>query len=158
MMLTAKKQLEAEAVGMCPAVGPSVLRMKRQHGECLDGRTAEKAKRILVVDDEEAIRGALFDIISFMGFDVTVAHNGDQGLSLFLERTFDLVLTDFQMPGLDGWDLAKCIKTTSQDTPVVLITGQDRKAILSKIEESDFDAILFKPFTLEELEETFRRF
>ena len=130
----------------------------KQNGECLKKRTAKEAKCILVVDDVEEIRNILFDAISFMGFDVTVAHNGNEGLSLFLGRAFDLVLTDLKMPGLDGCTFAKCIKKKSPDTPVVLITGQDRETIRSEMEEGCFDAILFKPFNLMELEEIFQRF
>jgi hypothetical protein len=87
IMMTAMEEFETEVVGMCPAVGTTILRKNKQHGECLDGWTVEQAKRILIVDDED--------------------------LSLFLDCTFDLVLTDFQMPGLDGLNLAKCIKITS---------------------------------------------
>jgi two-component system OmpR family response regulator len=109
---------------------------------------------ILVVDDEKAIRGALADTLSFLGHEVATANNGTQGLRLFFKDSFELVVTDMQMPGLDGWTLAQRIKTTSPNTPVILITGSEKEMILKKLKGNTIDSVLFKPFTLQELEHT----
>ena len=109
---------------------------------------------ILVVDDEQAIRAALSDTLAFLGYEVATASNGTEGLRLFLKNSFELVVTDVQMPGMDGWTLAQRIKEASPNTPVVLITGSEKEMILRKVKGNSIDSVLFKPFTLEDLQQT----
>jgi len=109
--------------------------------------------KILVVDDSKAIRDLLSNMLSLMGFHVAVASNGNEGLHLFLTNSFGLVLTDLQMPGMDGWTLALHVKDKSPDTPVVLVTGEEKKAIMEKLKGSCADSVLFKPFRLEDIQE-----
>ena len=109
---------------------------------------------ILVVYDEQAIRAALADTIAFLGYEVATASNGTEGLRLFLKNSFELVVTDVQMPGMDGWTLAQRIKEASPNTPVVLITGSEKEMILRKVKGNSIDSVLFKPFTLEDLQQT----
>jgi len=109
---------------------------------------------ILVVDDEQAIRAALADTLAFLGYEVATASNGTEGLRLFLDNSFELVVTDVQMLGMDGWTLAQRIKEASPNTPVVLITGSEKEMILKKAKGNSIDSVLFKPFTLEELQQT----
>ena len=75
-------------------------------------------------------------------------------LSLFLANPFDLVLTDLEMPIMDGWSLTNCIKERSPNTPVVLMTGGDRETVWKKVERGSVDSIIFKPFRLEDLQRT----
>lgn len=110
--------------------------------------------RILIVDDEKAIRDILSEILSVMGFEVVVASSGNEGLHLFLKDSFDLVLTDLEMPGIDGWTLALYIKEKSPKTPIVLVTGEDKGGIMEKLEGSCVDSVMFKPFRLEDIQET----
>ena len=110
--------------------------------------------RILVVDDSKEIRDILSDVLSSMGFQVSVASNGNEGLNLLFVNPFELVLTDLQMPGMDGWTLDFHIKDRSPDTPVVLITGSEREVVLERLGESRVDSAIFKPFSLEEIQET----
>ena len=109
---------------------------------------------ILVVDDEQAIRAALADTIAFLGYEVATASNGTEGLRLFHKNSFELVVTDVQMPGMDGWTLARHIKKRSPATPVVLITGSEKETVLRKAKGNSIDSVLFKPFTLEDLQQT----
>ena len=110
--------------------------------------------RILIVDDTKVIRDTLSDMLSVMGFEVTVAGSGNEGLSLFPKNSFDLVITDLQMPDLDGWTLALHVKDKSPNTPVVLITGSEKKKVMEKLKGSCVDSVVFKPFTLEDIQET----
>ncbi len=110
--------------------------------------------KILIVDDAKAIRDILSKALPLMGFEAAVASNGNEALNLFLTNSFDLVLTDLEMPDLDGWTLAIRIKDKSPNTPVVLITGSEKKAVMERLKGSCIDSILFKPFTLEDLQET----
>ena len=110
--------------------------------------------KILIVDDSKDIRDILSKVISLMGFEAAVASNGHEALNLFLTNSFDLVLTDLEMPDLDGWTLALHIKDKSPNTPVVLITGSEKKAVMERLEGSSIDSILFKPFMLEDIQKT----
>jgi DNA-binding NtrC family response regulator len=114
--------------------------------------TQGSRRRILVIDDDANVRDILSQGLSFMGYNVAVANCGDEGLNLFQKSSFDLVITDLDMPGMDGWNLAFRIKEKSPNTPVVLITGKERRAVLEKIKDSSVDFALFKPFRLEDIQ------
>ena len=116
--------------------------------------TGVKSKRILVVDDDKAIRDILSDVLSFMGFTVAVARSGNEGLDLFLKDPFDLVVTDLRMPGMDGWDLAFHIKSKTPNTPVVLITGHQKEEVMESDKGDRVDSVMFKPFRLKEMQKT----
>jgi CheY-like chemotaxis protein len=111
-------------------------------------------KRILVVDDDETIRGIVSKMISRLGYEVLSAANGENGLDLFLKNQFDLVITDLDMPGMKGLDLPGIIKKKSPYTLVILMTGHEKELIQAKIKYSSVDQALFKPFGLVEFEET----
>ena len=112
------------------------------------------SKRILVADDNKAIRDVVSGFLEFIGFEVALARNGIEALAVFLESSFDLVLTDLQMPAMDGLSLAGHIKERSPNTPVILLTGNDRETVLKKVEGGPVDSIIFKPFRLEALQRT----
>lgn len=110
--------------------------------------------KILIVDDSKDIRDILSKMLSLMGFEAAVASNGNEALNLFLADSFDLVLTDLEMPDLDGWTLALHIKDKSPNTPVVMMTGSEKEAVMERLKGSCIDSILFKPFMLEDIQET----
>lgn len=112
---------------------------------------------ILIVDDESCIREILSWALRHMGFQVSVASNGFEALGMFMQGSFDLVLTDLNMPGMDGWLLAHKIKKSSPDTVVVLLTGEEPAMVREKLPGSWVDFVLFKPFRLEEIENAVRR-
>ena len=78
------------------------------------------SRRVLVAEDNKAIKYMVSSFLDFMGFEAALAGNGVEALSLFVESSFDLVLTDLEMPIMDGWSLTRCIKERSPNTPVVL--------------------------------------
>ena len=83
----------------------------------------EEQRRILVVDDQESMRTLLRDMLEVIGHEVTLADGGEQALSALQQSHFDLVLSDLNMPGMDGTALLKAIKSTYTGIPVVIITG-----------------------------------
>jgi CheY-like chemotaxis protein len=111
-------------------------------------------KRIMVIDDAEALRTMLFEALSFMGYEVSSAGSGEEGVRVFLQYPFDLVITDFKMPGMDGCALSLNIKEKSPNTPVVLITGLDlnKNDIRKRPEESPVDSVILKPFKIKNLQ------
>ena len=110
--------------------------------------------RILVAEDNKNIQNIVSRLLEFMGFEVALAGNGIEALGVFLERSFDLVLTDLEMPIMDGLSLADQIKTRAPRTPVILLTGSDRETVRKKVERGPVDSVIFKPFKLEELQRT----
>jgi DNA-binding NtrC family response regulator len=108
-------------------------------------------KRILVVDDNEHIRVSLSDSLSIFGYEVVTASDGVKGYELLLQNRFDLVITDCQIPEIDGWHLVDLIKERRPYTPVLMITGQSREEILEKMTTGQVDFLMFKPFRMEEL-------
>jgi CheY-like chemotaxis protein/anti-sigma regulatory factor (Ser/Thr protein kinase) len=105
-----------------------------------------KEARILVIDDEETVRNVLSKILRQVKHRVTVAENGEEGLRLFKEKEFDLVLTDLGMPGISGWEVSRAIKKISPYTSVGMITGWGMEVDQSKLEENGVDFIIAKPF------------
>jgi len=78
----------------------------------------------MVVDDEAGIRNLLFDVLSDEGFKVTLAKNGRDSLKQMRNRSFDLLITDINMPGLDGIDLLRKMKKAGRKEKVIIMTGK----------------------------------
>lgn len=105
-------------------------------------------KRVLLADDEPALREVIQEMLAIDGHKVLAVSNGAEALELFTRDSFDLVITDFEMPVMKGSELAVRIKRTSPKTPVLMITSYDRSMSSA---ENPVDAILDKPFTLDDL-------
>jgi DNA-binding NtrC family response regulator len=112
------------------------------------------SEKILVVDDDDSIRDVVSKMLCRLGFKVSSADSAESGLALFFKNKFDLVMTDFSMSGMDGIHLAHYIKEKSPSTQVVLMTGDEKEFILSRIRDTAVDQALFKPFTLAEMDVT----
>lgn len=107
------------------------------------------AKRVLVVDDDQDIRRLLAKVIETLKIHVSLADNGEEALRMFREGAFDLVITDIQMPKMDGYCLMREIKAMSRNTPVVLITGQVADSVQANAAAAAAETVLYKPFRLE---------
>jgi len=81
------------------------------------------AKKILVVDDETGIRYLLSDVLSNNGFEVSIAKDGQDSLEQMEANSFDLVITDIQMPRLDGIEMLKRMKKSGRKEKVIIMTG-----------------------------------
>lgn len=110
-----------------------------------------KPARILVIDDEETVREVLEKMLAQVDHRVTVARNGDEGIRLFQEKEFDIVLTDLGMPGMSGWEVCQKIKKMNPYTPVGMITGWGMEVSQSKMEECGLDFIIAKPFDFNQI-------
>lgn len=78
---------------------------------------------ILIIDDEKAIRKTLSEILSYEGYKIEEAGDGEEGLKKFRERAFDVVLCDIKMPKLDGLEFLDRARETNPDVPVIMISG-----------------------------------
>ena len=111
-------------------------------------------KRILLVEDNRSVRDILSVILRSIGFEVVLAQNGIDALAVFYADRFDMVLTDLQMPLMDGSRLAHHIKEMSPETPIILLTGADAETVRKKMENGSIDRVIFKPFQLDDLQDT----
>jgi two-component system nitrogen regulation response regulator NtrX len=78
---------------------------------------------ILIIDDEKAIRKTLSEILSYEGYKIEEAGDGEEGLKKFKEKTFDVVLCDIKMPKLDGLEFLDKAREVNGDVPVIMISG-----------------------------------
>ena len=113
-----------------------------------------RGKRILVVDDEESLRACLRMVLELEGIQVTEASNGAEALHLFALGEFDLVITDFQMPLMEGNELAVNLKRLAPSLPILMVTASGRAR---REAENPVDALLSKPFDVAELRCTLRK-
>jgi CheY-like chemotaxis protein len=116
----------------------------------------EKNISILVVEDDEAVRELICEILNEDGHHVEAAGNGRKGLELFTSKPFDMVFTDLVMPEMSGWQLAEEIKTISSSTPVALITAWTLNMEVAELQSKGIDFIVFKPFRDEQLQRLVR--
>lgn len=107
--------------------------------------------QILVVDDEHGVRLSIKLLLEREGHGVAAVENGEMALARFAERKFDLVITDFSMPGMRGDELVTRIRQLSPKQPIVLTSGfvdESKRGTLNQV-----NAFLPKPFSVESLRE-----
>ena len=109
--------------------------------------------KVLVVDDNNGVRILVSKMLSRLGYEVSSADSGENGLSIFRENKFDIVLSDYEMPGIDGVAFACSVKKSSPRTPVVIMTGAGKETVFSRMSNA-VDKVISKPFTLAEIGET----
>ena len=113
--------------------------------------------RVLVVDDDAAIREALSRTLEKFGYDVVLAEDGQVGLDRLREGGIHIVLADLQMPRLSGQELLKVAKTIAPDVEVIVITGHGTvEDAVEAMKEGAYDFIT-KPFKRVQVERTIRR-
>jgi CheY-like chemotaxis protein len=112
-----------------------------------------RVPRILVVDDEPAIRRFVADSLRGAGYDVTTAASGRDALAIVYEdnRTPSLLVTDIEMPGMTGVELAARVRADRPTIRVVLMTGREASAARAREREGLVEGVLLKPFGLAEL-------
>jgi len=107
--------------------------------------------RILVVENDPAVRDALARALCHEGYTVETAGEGGTALAMIRDETFGLILLDIMMPHLDGIEVCRRIRSSGDDTPVLMVTT--RAAVGDRVEGLDAgaDDYLTKPFALDEL-------
>ncbi|MCJ7686585.1 MAG: response regulator [Desulfobacteraceae bacterium] len=109
----------------------------------------ERAKKVLVVDDESGIRFLLSEVLLNKGFEVSLASDGQESLDKLEQDHFDLVVTDINMPRLDGVAMLKQMKKTGRDEKIIIMTGNPSDQRLLDKGLPHVESRLFKPFGIE---------
>lgn len=110
-------------------------------------------RRILVIDDERHITRIVAFKLTQAGYEVATAGDGEEGYQLACEQLPDLIVTDYQMPHLDGY--AMCVKlrqsAATAEVPVILLTARGHKLAPSELLATNIQCILQKPFSAHDL-------
>ncbi len=113
--------------------------------------SAPPKPRVLVVDDDRAVRESLRRSLEFNGYEVTLAADGAEALAGIAAAAPDAVVMDVMMPRLDGIEATKALRSAGNDVPILVLTARD--AVGDRVEGLDAgaDDYLTKPFALQEL-------
>jgi DNA-binding response OmpR family regulator len=111
---------------------------------------------ILIVDDEEYVRNTIYYLFDKKGCRVTLAEDGEFGLSMAKEKPFDLVFMDYLMPKMGGMEAARKIHEHNRDVKIVFITGRD-SLDENELYKAGVYACIRKPFEMRELYDIARK-
>jgi len=101
---------------------------------------------ILIIDDEKSIRKTLTEILSYEGYKIDEAGDGEEGLKKFSEKAYDVVLCDIKMPKLDGIEFLEKSKAVNPDVPVIMISGHGNiDTAVEAVKKGAFDYISKPP-------------
>jgi len=113
----------------------------------------DRRGNVLVVDDIESVGRSIARVLSAVGFTVDYVDNGQSALQRLQQETFDAILCDIQMPGLDGIALLRAVRARDLDVPVLLMTGQPEVETARRAIEYGAMRYLLKPVAPPELRE-----
>lgn len=131
---------------------PSTLVLEKELQSITEA--AEGQKRILIVDDEESLVGALSEFLALRGYEVSTATNARQALALIHESTFGVVVSDLRLPGMNGVELLEHVLDVDPQTVVIIMTGYASvQSAVDALKKGAYDYVI-KPFSVHELEKT----
>ncbi len=118
-----------------------------------------RKKHVLIVDDAKDILFLLMHSVKRLGpeYEVSTATDAETALAQIQKQKFDLVITDYMMPGMTGIDLARVVRKLSPETQVVLMTAHDTRGMRDTVETLKLSGFLGKPFTVSEILEVVQR-
>ena len=121
--------------------------------------TSHQAPSLMVVEDDETARDALLRLLSlsFPQSKIYAASNGKEGLELFKEHTPDIVITDINMPVMNGFEMVREIKSLNTSASYIMLTARNDKDITNKYQEIGFCARLLKPLNLNDFFEAIEK-
>jgi CheY-like chemotaxis protein len=109
---------------------------------------------ILVVDDEPAIVQLCVKVLGRLGHDVAGVMDGEEALSKIAGGLIDLLVVDYKMPGLNGFEVIRRARGLHRALKIVLITGHGTREVVGEAIDGGVNGILVKPFTPDELTQT----
>ena len=110
--------------------------------------------RILIVDDAGPVVVLCVNVLQALGYAVKGANRGETAVDLLRREPFDLVVLDYKMPGMTGFQVFEQARALHPDIAVILVTGHGTTEIINEADRMGFSAILLKPFTSDELRAT----
>ena len=107
--------------------------------------------RLLVIEDEAAIRNGLVDVFVYHGYEVDAAADGSDGLSRALGGRYDLILLDLMLPGVDGFEICNRVRAVDRAQPIVMLTARTTDEDIVRGLTLGADDYVSKPFSVAEL-------
>ena len=107
--------------------------------------------RILVVDDDPKSRNILERLLTLTDYEVEIVKSGEEAVKRLKRSEFNLVLTDLDMPGMDGLELLSHVKSQYPDVPVIVVTGLVSEESRNEALEAGAVSLLSKPYTRDQL-------
>jgi len=111
-------------------------------------------KKILIVDDAGPVVVLCVNVLQALGYAVKGTNRGETALELLRKESFDLMVLDYKMPGMSGFEVFEQARALHPGMAVVLVTGHGTPEIINEANRIGFHAILLKPFTSDELRGT----
>jgi CheY-like chemotaxis protein len=115
-----------------------------------EGRSSA-VRSVLVVDDEKHIRVTLADILAEEGYEVGTADTGDEAVRICQRRSFDVILMDVRMPGMDGFEAFRIIRRRCHDVRVIMMSAYGMNAFRRVARDEGATAFLQKPLDVARL-------
>jgi two-component system, response regulator, stage 0 sporulation protein F len=116
-----------------------------------------KDKKILLVDDDEWIRDSLTLYFDTEGCHMVAVETAEEGLELLKQQTYDIILIDYKLPGMDGLTFSKKIQKMRPDAVKILITAYKTKEVVSEARQIGIQDLIDKPFTIGTIEDSLSR-
>jgi two-component system capsular synthesis sensor histidine kinase RcsC len=121
-----------------------------------------RSLRVLCIDDDEMVRESMKDCLAHLGHRVEVASGGKQGIEMFCaaipgSEPYDVIITDMNMPEVNGYAVAQTIKAQSPETPVILLTGAGHITMDAGSLSASVDTMVNKPPCIKELNDLLLR-
>jgi two-component system, response regulator, stage 0 sporulation protein F len=110
--------------------------------------------RILIVDDAGPVVVLCVNVLQGLGYAVKGANRGEAAMEMIRKESFDLMVLDYKMPGMSGFEVFEQARPLHPNMAVVLVTGHGTPEIVAEANRLGFNAILLKPFTSDELRAT----
>ncbi|MFV0506114.1 MAG: response regulator transcription factor [Bacteroidales bacterium] len=107
--------------------------------------------KILLIEDDETLNFLITDVLSDKGYAVISALDGQVGIDLFKKSSPDIIILDVMLPKIDGFEVAKQVRNTDQNTPIIFLTAKQLKEDKIKGLKIGGDDYITKPFDIEEL-------
>lgn len=111
----------------------------------------QRKPRLLIVEDEPAIRTGLVDVFVFHGFEVDIAEEGKQGLQKAQSGRYDLILLDVMLPGMNGFDICAAVREQDRDQPIIMLTARNTDEDIVQGLALGADDYVAKPFSVAQL-------
>ena len=109
--------------------------------------------RVILVDDDSGVRTATRHILEYLGFEVQAYPDGQTAIQAIAQdrQPISLLVTDYNMPGLTGYELARLVRMQRPDVPILIASGTDKDSILAQVDPTEMPPFIQKPYSLKSL-------
>jgi CheY-like chemotaxis protein len=108
--------------------------------------------KILLIDDDEWIRDSLSIFFEAEGCRIVSVETAEEGLEALRSQEYDIIITDYKLPGMDGIEFLKQIQTSQQNAKKIMITAYKSEALVREAKKAGVQHLIAKPFTSDTIE------